>query len=89
MTVKDYLKKVETANEVLKLSNKDKYYNEEYTFYMDYDNFRFYKAKTYKEFKKLINEEFVPDFAKELLEADVELNKKFYINNSSIEFSIE
>lgn len=89
MTAKDYLKKVETANEVLKLSNRDNYYEREYTFYMDYDNFRYYKAKTYKEFKKLINEEFVPDFAKELLEADVELNKKFYINYSSIEFSIE
>ena len=88
MTVKDYLKKVETANEVLKLSNRVNY-EREYTFYMDYDNFRYYKAKTYKEFKKLINEVFVPDFAKELLEADVELNKKFYINNSSIEFSIE
>ena len=89
MKVKDYLKKVETANEVLKLSNKNKYYNEEYTFYMDYDNFKYYKAKTYKEFKNLINKVFVPDFAKELLGSDVELNKKFYINGSSIEYSIE
>ena len=89
MTAKDYFKKVETANEVLKLSNRDKNYEREYTFYMDYDNFKYYKAKTYNEFKKLINNEFVPDFAKELLGSDVELNKNFYINGSSIEYSIE
>ena len=34
MKVKDYLKKVETANEVMALSDRDSYYEKEYKFYM-------------------------------------------------------
>lgn len=83
MKVKDYLKKVEIANEVVRLAN-----NLEYNFYMD-DGYHFYNAKTYKDFKKIINEEFVKSFVEEVFERDFELNKKYYINNTAVEFSIE
>ena len=39
MKIKDYLKKVETANEVMNLSDRDSYYEKEYKFYIFYYNF--------------------------------------------------
>ena len=89
MKIKELFKKVEIANEVLKLSSKDKYYNEEYTIYMDYDNFRCYKFTTYKQFKKKVKDEFVPDFAKALIEIEFEIGKVFYINNTKLIFYVD
>lgn len=89
MKVKDYLKKVETANEVMALSDRDSYYEKEYKFYMEYDNYKTYSAKTWKEFQKLIKQEFIPDFADEILNGNFELNEQYYIKTSSVIFSIE
>ena len=89
MKVKDYLKKVETANEVMSLSNRCGDYEVEYKLYMEYDNYKTYSAKTWKEFKKLIKQEFIPDFADEILNGDFELNEQYYIKTSSVIFSIE
>ena len=58
MKIKDYLRKVETANEVMALSNRCGDYEVEYKLYMEYDNYKTYSAKTWKEFQKLIKQEF-------------------------------
>ena len=89
MKVKDYLKKVETANELMALSNRCGDYEVEYKLYMEYDNYKTYSAKTWKEFQKLIKQEFIPDFADEILNGDFELNEQYYIKTSSVIFSIE
>lgn len=89
MKIKDYLKKVETANEVMALSNRCGDYEVEYKLYMEYDNYKTYSAKTWKEFQKLIKQEFIPDFADEILNGDFELNEQYYIKTSSVIFSIE
>ena len=89
MKVKDYLKKVETANEIMTLSNRCGDYEVEYKLYMEYDNYKTYSAKTWKEFQKLIKQEFIPDFADEILNGDFELNEQYYIKTSSVIFSIE
>lgn len=89
MKVKDYLKKVETANEVMALSDRDSYYEKEYKFYMEYDNYKTYSAKTWKEFQKLIKQEFIPDFADKVLNSEFELNKNYLVNGSFVRFSIE
>ena len=89
MKVKDYLKKVETANEVMALSNRCGDYEVEYKLYMEYDNYKTYSAKTWKEFQKLIKQEFIPDFADEILNGNFELNEQYYIKTSSVIFSIE
>lgn len=89
MKVKDYLKKVETANEVMALSNRCGDYEVEYKLYMEYDNYKTYSAKTWKEFQKLIKQEFIPDFADEILNGNFELNEQYYIKTSSVIFTIE
>lgn len=93
MKIKDYLKKVETANEVMALSNRcgdyEGDYEVEYKLYMEYDNYKTYSAKTWKEFQKLIKQEFIPDFADEILNGNFELNEQYYIKTSSVIFSIE
>lgn len=89
MKVKDYLKKVETANEVMALSNRCGDYEVEYKLYMEYDNYKTYSAKTLKEFQKLIKQEFIPDFADEILNGNFELNEQYYIKTSSVIFTIE
>ena len=89
MKIKDYLKKVETANEVMTLSNRCGDYEVEYKLYMEYDNYKTYSAKTWKEFQKLIKQEFIPDFADEILNGNFELNEQYYIKTSSVIFSIE
>ena len=89
MKIKDYLKKVETANEVMALSNRCGDYEVEYKLYMEYDNYKTYSAKTWKEFQKLIKQEFIPDFADEILNGEFELNEQYYIKTSSVIFSIE
>lgn len=89
MKIKDYLKKVETANEVMALSNRCGDYEVEYKLYMEYDNYKTYSAKTWKEFQKLIKQEFIPDFADEILNGNFELNEQYYIKTSSVIFSIE
>ena len=89
MKVKDYLKKVETANEVMTLSDRDSYYEKEYKFYMEFDHYKTYSAKTWKEFQKLIKQEFIPDFADEILNGNFELNEQYYIKTSSVIFTIE
>lgn len=89
MKVKDYLKKVETANEVMALSNRCGDYEVEYKLYMEYDNYKTYSAKTWKEFQKLIKQEFIPDFADEILNGEFELNEQYYIKTSSVIFTIE
>ena len=89
MKIKDYLKKVETANEVMVLSNRCGDYEVEYKLYMEYDNYKTYSAKTWKEFQKLIKQEFIPDFADEILNGNFELNEQYYIKTSSVIFSIE
>lgn len=88
MTIKNYFKKVETANEVISTLAHGTNDNKEYIFYMD-DGYEFYKAKTYKEFKKIINEEFIPSFVKELFEKEFELDKIYIISESQIEIFIE
>ena len=89
MKIKDYLKKVETANELMALSNRCGDYEVEYKLYMEYDNYKTYSAKTWKEFQKLIKQEFIPDFADEILNGNFELNEQYYIKTSSVIFSIE
>ena len=89
MKIKDYLRKVETANEVMALSNRCGDYEVEYKLYMEYDNYKTYSAKTWKEFQKLIKQEFIPDFADEILNGNFELNEQYYIKTSSVIFSIE
>ena len=89
MKIKDYLRKVETANEVMVLSNRCGDYEVEYKLYMEYDNYKTYSAKTWKEFQKLIKQEFIPDFADEILNGNFELNEQYYIKTSSVIFSIE
>ena len=89
MKVKDYLKKVETANEVMALSNRCGDYEVEYKLYMEYDNYKTYSAKTWKEFQKLIKQEFIPDFADKILNGNFELNEQYYIKTSSVIFTIE
>lgn len=89
MKVRDYLKKVETANEIMNLSNRCGDYEVEYKLYMDYDNYKTYSAKTWKEFQKLIKAEFIPDFADEILNGEFKLNEQYYVKNSSVIFSIE
>ena len=89
MKVKDYLKKVETANEVMALSNRCGDYEVEYKLYMEYDNYKIYSAKTWKEFQKLIKQEFIPDFADKILNGEFELNEQYYIKTSSVIFTIE
>ena len=89
MKIKDYLKKVETANEVMALSNRCGDYEVEYKLYMEYDNYKTYSAKTWKEFQKLIKQEFIPDFADEILNGNFELNEQYYIKTSSVIFTIE
>ena len=89
MKIKDYLKKVETANEVMVLSNRCGDYEVEYKLYMEYDNYKTYSAKTWKEFQKLIKQEFIPDFGDEILNGNFELNEQYYIKTSSVIFSIE
>lgn len=89
MKIKDYLRKVETANEVMTLSNRCGDYEVEYKLYMEYDNYKTYSAKTWKEFQKLIKQEFIPDFADEILNGNFELNEQYYIKTSSVIFTIE
>ena len=89
MKIKDYLKKVETANEVMSLSNRCGDYEVEYKLYMEYDNYKTYSAKAWKEFQKLIKQEFIPDFADEILNGEFELNEQYYIKTSSVIFTIE
>lgn len=89
MKVKDYLKKVETANEIMTLSNRCGDYEVEYKLYMEYDNYKTYSAKTWKEFQKSIKQEFIPDFADEILNGNFELNEQYYIKTSSVIFTIE
>lgn len=89
MKIKDYLKKVETANEVMTLSNRCGDYEVEYKLYMEYDNYKTYSAKTWKEFQKLIKQEFIPDFADEILNGNFELNEQYYIKTSSVIFTVE
>lgn len=89
MKIKDYLRKVETANEVMTLSNRCGDYEVEYKLYMEYDNYKTYSAKTWKEFQKLIKQEFIPDFADKVLNSEFELNKNYLVNGSFVRFSIE
>ena len=89
MKIKDYLKKIETANEIMTLSNRCGDYEVEYKLYMEYDNYKTYSAKTWKEFQKLIKQEFIPDFADEILNGNFELNEQYYIKTSSVIFTIE
>lgn len=89
MKVRDYLKKVETANEIMNLSNRCGDYEVEYKLYMDYDNYKTYSAKTWKEFQKLIKQEFIPYFADEILNSEFKLNEQYYVKTSSVIFSIE
>ena len=89
MKIKDYLKKVETANEVMALSNRCGDYELAYKSYMEYDNYKTYSAKTWKEFQKLIKQEVIADVADEILNANFELNEQYYIKTSSVIFSIE
>ena len=89
MKIKDYLKKVETANEVMTLSDRDSYYEKEYKFYMEFDHYKTYSAKTWKEFQKLIKAEFIPEFVNKLLNCEFGLNKEYLVNNSFVRFSIE
>ena len=56
---------------------------------MEYDNYKTYSAKTWKEFQKLIKQEFIPDFADEILNGNFELNEQYYIKTSSVIFTIE
>ena len=72
MKIKDYLRKVEVANEIMDLSNR--YDEKEYKFYMEYDHYKIYSAKTWEEFKNLIEETFIPSVANKLLNCDVKLN---------------
>ena len=89
MKIKDYLKKVEIANEIMALSSRDSYYEKEYKFYMEFDHYKTYSSKTYSEFKKLVKEEFITEFGNELLNREFGLNKEYIINDSFIKFSIE
>lgn len=89
MKIRDYLKKVEIANEIMTLSGRDSYYEKEYKFYMEYDNYKIYQVKTWQEFKKLVKEEFISDFADEILNRDFGLNKQYLVKSSFVEFSIE
>lgn len=89
MKIKDYLKKVETANEVMTLSDRDSYYEKEYKFYMEFDHYKTYSAKTWKEFQKLIKSEFIPEFVNKLLNREFGLNKEYLVNGSFVRFSIE
>ena len=89
MKIKDYLRKVETANEVMALSNRCGDYEVEYKLYMEYDNYKTYSAKTWKEFQKLIKAEFIPEFVNKLLNCEFGLNKEYLVNNSFVIFSIE
>lgn len=89
MKIKDYLKKVETANEVMNLSDRDSYYEKEYKFYMEFDHYKTYSVKTWKEFQKFIKAEFIPEFVNKLLNYEFGLNKEYLVNNSFVRFSIE
>ena len=89
MKIKDYLRNVETANEVMTLSNICGDYEVEYKLDMECDNYKTYSAKTWKEFQKLIKQEFIPDFADEILNGEFELNEQYYIKTSSVIFTIE
>lgn len=89
MKIRDYLKKVEIANEIMTLSSRDSYYEKEYKFYMEFDHYKTYSSKTYSEFKKLVKEEFITEFGNELLNREFGLNKEYIINDSFIKFSIE
>ena len=86
MKIKELFKKVEIANEVIDISRRS---DELFQIVLDYDNFRYYKFTTYKQFKKKVKDEFVPDFAKALIEIEFEIGKVFYINNTKLIFYVD
>ena len=89
MKIKDYLKKIEIANEIMTLSDRDSYYEKEYKFYMEFDHYKTYSVKTWNEFQKLIKAEFIPEFVNGLLTREFGLNKEYLVNDSFVKFSIE
>lgn len=86
MKIKELFKKVEIANEVFDITRRS---GEIFQIVLDYDNFRYYKFTTYKQFKKKVKDEFVSDFAKALIEIEFEIGKVFYINNTKLIFYVD
>ena len=74
MKFNELFKKVKVANEINKLANKGGVIVE-----LNYRNYNWYKFTDYKQFLKFINEEFIPDIAICLKEAEFEINKEFII----------
>ena len=72
MKIKDYLMKVEVANEILELSNRND--KKEYRFYMAINYFDIISAKTWEEFKKIVEEDVISSIANKILNCDVKLN---------------
>ena len=74
MKFKELFKKVEIANEINSMAQIKDIIVE-----LSYDNYKFYRFESYRQFKKVINEEFIPEIEKELLEVDFEIAKDFVI----------
>lgn len=74
MKFKDLFKKVEIANEINSMAQIKDIVVE-----LSYDNYKFYHFESYRQFKKVINEEFIPEIEKQLLEVDFEIAKDFVI----------
>ena len=90
MTVKDYLKKVENANEVMMLSNRNERNIIEHRLWMDVNMISLFCARNYDEFKQILKKYYSKRLEKLILDADIKLNKSINIDDhTSISFWID
>ena len=74
MKIDELFKKVKVANEINRLANMSDVVVE-----LNYDNYKYYKFFDYKQFQKVINEEFIPEIVNGLKEVEFEINKEFVL----------
>lgn len=74
MRFNELFKKVKVANEINKLANMSDVVVE-----LTYDNYKNYRFADYKQFQKVIKDEFIPDIVNGLKEVEFEVNKEFVI----------
>lgn len=74
MKFNELFKKVKVANEINRLAKMSDVVVE-----LNYENYKYYKFFDYKQFIKVINDEFIPELVNGLKEVEFELNKDFVI----------
>ena len=74
MRFNELFKKVKVANEINRLANMSDVVVE-----LTYDNYKNYRFFDYKQFIKVINDEFIPELVNGLKEVEFEVNKEFVI----------